>query len=76
MNEQKVIHVKNSGTKLKQYYNETSVKRISMFAKCDLQAFGYPEWDGTNAESYIRSVHKLPITTNSEQKFGCYVDNC
>jgi len=78
MNEQKekVIHVKNSGTKLKQYYNETSVKRITTYAKCDLLAFGYPEWDGTNAESYIRSVHKLPVTTNTDQKFGCYVDNC
>ena len=74
--QQNVIHVKNSGTKLKYYYNETSAKRISTFAKCDLQAFGYPEWNGTNAEKYLRSLRQLPMTTDAEQKFGCYVDDC
>eukprot|EP00597_Dinobryon_sp_UTEXLB2267_P000424 CAMPEP_0170075498 /NCGR_PEP_ID=MMETSP0019_2-20121128/12629_1 /TAXON_ID=98059 /ORGANISM="Dinobryon sp., Strain UTEXLB2267" /LENGTH=152 /DNA_ID=CAMNT_0010286515 /DNA_START=707 /DNA_END=1165 /DNA_ORIENTATION=+ len=71
---QKIVHVKNSGSKLKLHYNDTSVKRISKFAKCDLRAFGYPEWDGTNPEEYTRSLHKLPM--HSEQYGGCYMNPC
>lgn len=75
-NRKPLAHEKNADSKLKQFYNESSANRITRFAKCDLQAFGYPEWNGTEADNFIRSIHKLPTTTNVEQKFGCYVDNC
>mmetsp|Transcript_14561 Transcript_14561/g.19971 ORF Transcript_14561/g.19971 Transcript_14561/m.19971 type:complete len:188 (+) Transcript_14561:733-1296(+) len=71
----KFVHVKNSSTKLKEYYDETTVKRISKFAQCDLQAFGYPEWDGRNPEEYIRSLLELPMSS-SEQHGGCYTLPC
>ena len=75
MNEhQKFVHVKNSGSKLKLHYNETSVKHISKFAQCDLKSFEYPEWDGTNADEYIRSLHKLPM--NSDENGRCYMNSC
>lgn len=58
---QKTAHATDSSRQLERYFNNSKLlSEFNGWIKRDLEVFGYPEWNGTHANEYIRSLEDYP----------------